>query len=160
MLLYLQMTDKRPFPDIRLLEHSGNYVSKGMNGTIIIDRDIIWDRYLFRDTVPKLLSQFNIHTYAWVASANNSELFGEQWSIALGDPSHSSDASFYAWKQVSSLLAWTWTPSNEKQTYQHTYKSDAGWNTLNIKCTCGSLLSRIREILFLTLAVQVPHPTN
>ncbi|KAL3262135.1 hypothetical protein ABHI18_003063 [Aspergillus niger] len=141
MLLYLQMTDKRPFPDIRLLEYSGNYVSKGMNGTIIIDRDIIWDRYLFRDTVPKLLSQFNIHTYAWVASANNSELFGEQWSIALGDPSHSSDASFYAWKQVSSLLAWTWTPSNEEQTYQHTYKSDAGWNTLNIKCTTSNKLS-------------------
>ncbi|OJJ75795.1 hypothetical protein ASPBRDRAFT_38097 [Aspergillus brasiliensis CBS 101740] len=142
MLLYLQMTDKRPFPDVRLLEYSGNYVSKGMNGTIIIDRDIIWDSYLFRTTAPKLLSQFNVYTYAWVASASNPNLFGEQWSIGLGDPSHSSDASFYAWKQSGSdNLTWTWTPSNEEQKYNNTYQSDAGWNKLNITCTTSNTLS-------------------
>lgn len=138
MLLYLQMTDNKPFPDDRILEYSGNYVSKGMNGTFIIDRNIIWDSYLFRTTAPKLLPMFNVYTYAWVASASNTNLFGEQWSIGLGDPSHSSDASFYAWKQSDTdALTWTWTPSNEEQGYHHTYQSDAGWNKLNIDCKCA-----------------------
>ncbi|PWY66691.1 hypothetical protein BO83DRAFT_367079 [Aspergillus eucalypticola CBS 122712] len=144
MLLYLQMTDNQPFPDVRVLEYSGNYVSKGMNGTFIIDRSIIWDSYLFRTTAPKLLPMFNVYTYAWVASASNPNLFGEQWSIGLGDPSHSSDASFYAWKQSDTdALTWKWTPTNEEQGYNHTYKSDAGWNKLNIDCTTSNILSTV-----------------
>jgi hypothetical protein len=135
MLLYLQMTKNRPFPDIRLLEYSGNYVSAGINGTIIIDRNIIWDSYLFRTTAPKLLSLFNAYTYAWVGSASIPDILAEQWKIAVGDTSHSADSSFYAWKpSASDPVAWTWTPSHEEQTYHDTLKTDGGWNRLDIDC--------------------------
>jgi len=142
MLLYLQMTKNRAFPDIRLLEYSGNYVSPGINGTIIIDRNIIWDSYLFRTTPSQLLPLFNTYTYAWVGSAKIPDILAEQWTIALADTSHSSDASFYAWKQdASDPLTWTWNPSNDEQKYHKTLKTDGGWNRLDIDCeyTSGCL---------------------
>ncbi|KAG6003411.1 hypothetical protein E4U21_002044 [Claviceps maximensis] len=142
MLLYLQMTKNRDFPDIRLLEYSGNYVSPGMNGTIIIDRNIIWDSYLFRTTPSPLLPLFNTYTYAWVGSANIPGLLGEQWSISQADTSHSADANFYSWKQdASDPLKWTWTPSNDEQRYHNKFQSDGGWNRLDIDCTTSNKLS-------------------
>ncbi|KAE8371742.1 hypothetical protein BDV26DRAFT_118076 [Aspergillus bertholletiae] len=142
MLLYLQMTQNRAFPDIRLLEYSGNYVSRGMNGTIVIDRDIIWNSYLFRAYPSQLLTLFNAYTYAWVGSASQPDILGEQWSIAQGDASHSSDPDFYAWKQsTSDPLTWIWKPSNSEQTYHNTYNPGGGWNKLNIDCTTSNTLS-------------------
>ncbi|EAW09128.1 uncharacterized protein ACLA_078770 [Aspergillus clavatus NRRL 1] len=142
MLLYLQMTENRAFPDIRLLEYSGNYVSPGINGTIIIDRNIIWDSYLFRQSPSQLLSLFNAYTYAWIDSADIPDILAEQWRIAPGDPSHSSGASFYAWKESTpNALTWTWAPSNDEQKYHNTLKTDGGWNRLDIDCTTNNTLS-------------------
>ncbi|KAI0846276.1 hypothetical protein F5Y00DRAFT_272082 [Daldinia vernicosa] len=143
MLLYLQMTKNRSFPDVRLLEYSGNYVSPGINGTIIIDRDIFWDSYLCRTSPSQLLSVFNVYTYAWVGSASNPDMAGEQWTIASG--SHSNDPNFYAWKQsASNPLTWTWAPSNKEQSYHHTYsKKGYGWNRLDIDCTTSNTLSAV-----------------
>lgn len=138
MLLYLQMTDHRHFPDIRLLEYSGNYVSPGMNGTICIGRDIIWDSYLLRHYPSLLLSLFNAYTYAWVASASIPDIIAERWVIALGDATHASDPKFYSWNQsASDPLTWTWAPSKEEQKYNNTLKTDGGWNKLSIDCRCA-----------------------
>lgn len=133
MLLYLQMTKNRSFPDVRILEYSGNYVSPGMNGTIIIDRDIFWDSYLFRTIPSQLLSLFNVYTYAWVGSASIPDILAEQWTIASG--SHSNDPSFYAWKEIApNSLTWTWAPSNGEQSYHNELSSSGGWNKLDIDC--------------------------
>ncbi|KAI0114103.1 hypothetical protein GGR51DRAFT_477662 [Nemania sp. FL0031] len=142
MLLYLQMTKNRPFPAVRLLEYSGNYVSPGINGTIIIDRDIFWDSYLFRSSPSQLLSLFNVYTYAWVGSASIPDILAEQWTIASGI--HSNDPSFYAWKQsASNPLTWTWAPSNGEQSYHEQHKTDGGWNNLDIDCTTSNTLSAV-----------------
>ncbi|KAI0548371.1 hypothetical protein F4679DRAFT_321897 [Xylaria curta] len=142
MLLYLQMTKNRPFPDVRLLEYSGNYVSPGINGTIIIDRDIFWDSYLFRTIPSQLLSLFNVYTYAWVGSASIPNTLGEQWTIASG--SHSNDPNFYAWKQsASNPLTWTWAPSNKEQSYHDKFQNSGGWNRLDIDCTTSNTLSAV-----------------
>lgn len=71
------------------------------------------DSYLFRATAPKLLSLFNAYIYAWVGSANIPDMLAEQWKIAVGDTSHSADASFHAWKpSTSDPVTWMWPPSH------------------------------------------------
>ncbi|KAG6040395.1 hypothetical protein E4U41_000679 [Claviceps citrina] len=143
MLLYLQMTQNRNFPNIRLVEYSGNYVCPGVNGTIIIDRNIIFDSYLFRTKPPQLLLLFNAYTYAWVGSASIPNIMAETWEIAV-DPSHSSDSSFYAWHPSGSdSLTWTWNPANEEQKYHHQLKTEGGWNNLDIDCTTSNTLSAV-----------------
>ncbi|KAI0398697.1 hypothetical protein F4802DRAFT_603740 [Xylaria palmicola] len=142
MLLYLQMTKNRPFPDVRLLEYSGNYVSPGINGMIIIDRDIFWDSYLFRTSPAQLLSLLNVYTYAWVGSASIPGTAGEQWDIATG--LHSNDPNFYAWKQNAfNPLTWTWAPSNGEQSYHKKFQDNGGWNWLDIDCTTSNTLSAV-----------------
>ncbi|KAE8384517.1 hypothetical protein BDV23DRAFT_176994 [Aspergillus alliaceus] len=57
--------EEKDFPSAPILPYTGKFVSKGMGGTMCIEKDILWDRCLLRTTTPQLLHLFNNATYAW-----------------------------------------------------------------------------------------------
>ncbi|KAI1349750.1 hypothetical protein F5Y01DRAFT_316421 [Xylaria sp. FL0043] len=142
MLLYLQMTDHESFPDVAVLEYSGNYASRDMDGTMCIGRNILWDKYLLRGFTPPstqpLLQIFNQYTYAWVAKADpSSPVLIANWEIGMGDPSsHSLNPEFYSWKEnPQNVMEWTWAPNEKEQTTQNTWQDDGAYLHLNITCS-------------------------
>lgn len=106
MLLYLQMTDNKPFLPGAILPYSGNFVSKGMDGTICIERGIFWDNYLLRTTVPELLHTFNHATYVWIKNANVDDLKRPYWEMGIGNSIHSANPDFFRWEPTGTM-AWT-----------------------------------------------------
>lgn len=134
MLLYLQMTDHRDFPNQAILEYSGNFVSSGMNGTTCIGREIFWANYLLRTSKPLLLHTFNPSTYAWVKAASVENKVNPTWTIGLGESDHFSDSSKYCWNAKSgNPFEWTWSPDNSEQSYNENTGGDEG-DRLSIKC--------------------------
>lgn len=133
MLLYVEMTGNSPFPQEDILTYSGNFVSKGMKGTVCISRDILWDSYLLRNPYlgdssrlgPPLLREFNRQTYAWirhfkvVASGSTT---GVEWLYGFGRNAGEllQLPEFFAWKCVSPTK-WEWEPKK-----QHFYSEDKG----------------------------------
>lgn len=138
MLLYLQMTDHQPFPKEAILAYSGNFVSKGMDGTMCINHDIFWDSYLLRETNPLLLHTFNPYTYVWVKSANVDQPIAPVWQLGLPDPNHR-DQSFYYWKaNPNDPLEWTWEPNAPEQSCHLIGKRSSETCHIDIDCESAS----------------------
>jgi hypothetical protein len=131
MLLYLEMTQQRPFPSEDILEYSGNFVAAGMKGTACISREIFWDSYLLCSPpldspsgIPPLLREFNRHLYAWQAGfhvwASGFEA-GVQWSYGIG-PQRKEEPhppSYFSWARISPT---EW----EFNTHSQKHSSDTG----------------------------------
>ncbi|KAF8243632.1 hypothetical protein K440DRAFT_561107, partial [Wilcoxina mikolae CBS 423.85] len=120
VLLYLEMTDHKDFPQERLLSYSGNFVSPGMSGTMCIGQDIFWDSFLLRDSLPLLLRVLNESTYGWAKDAwIKYEGVASEWSYKIGvGPGSGTDSEpdFYAWKpEEGNKLSWTWDKSSESK---------------------------------------------
>ncbi|KAI1075143.1 hypothetical protein F5B20DRAFT_560906 [Whalleya microplaca] len=147
MLLYLQMTDHASFPDVSIIEYSGNYASHDMDGTMCIGRSILWDKYLLRGFTPPstqpLLQIFNQYTYAWVAKASASDpVITVNWEIGMGDPSrHSNNSEFYSWKQnPNDSMEWTWAPDDSEQRFKHQWQDDGAYANVDITCSTENKL--------------------
>lgn len=141
MLLYLQMTDHESFPDVAILEYSGNYTSRDMDVTMCIGRDILWDKYLLRGLTPStqpLLQIFNQYTYAWVDQVKGSNpVLTVDWKIGMGDPNHhSTDPKFYSWSRINSndYKEWTWNPNENEQKFDHQWQDDGAFASMHITC--------------------------
>lgn len=141
MLLYLQMTDHASFPDVAVLDYSGNYVSGDMDGTMCIGRNILWDRYLLRGFTPPstqpLLQIFNQYTYAWVNKAQpSSPVLTVDWEIGMGDPSrHSNNSGFYSWKvNPDDVMEWIWAPKESEQAFKDSWQDGAAYANVDITC--------------------------
>ncbi|KAL4746998.1 hypothetical protein BDW72DRAFT_197155 [Aspergillus terricola var. indicus] len=114
MVLYLQMIDHQRFPTEAVLNYSGNYLSAGMDGTMCIERAILWDKYLLRQAPPQLLHMLNVPTYAFVESTDLSNPLSPRWNIEFGGSSHPQDASFFEWKS-DGRRKWSWKPDASEQ---------------------------------------------
>lgn len=131
MLLYLEMTQNRPFPRDQILEYSGNFCAAGMEATTCISRDNFWDAYLLRNTaldgseLPGLLREFNYQLYAWQgnlkvwAGLNGSSL---DWSFGIGHnnpKAPKNPPSHYAWTRTSATnWEFKWQPPQKNDKHQ------------------------------------------
>ncbi|KAI9927079.1 hypothetical protein MW887_003462 [Aspergillus wentii] len=132
MLLYLQMTDSKKFPSEPILPYSENFVSDGMDGTMCIEKEIFWDRYLLRTTGPRLLHLFNNATYAWVKSTNLSQVTEPDWEIGIGDGGHG-DMNFFNWApSTDGSMSWTWGDPPQDEQHKITKETHG---RLEITCT-------------------------
>jgi hypothetical protein len=139
MLLYLQMTNNERFP-IALdthLKYTGNFVSRGMGGTMCIRRDILWDQYLLRSNSP-LLQMLNQVTYAWVKDYNIESSYKTDVTIALSEASHGDDPSFFKWvpdDEGGNSLRWSCRPRDKREQQVHAEES-WGNNRSRLNITC------------------------
>ncbi|KAI9929452.1 hypothetical protein MW887_000923 [Aspergillus wentii] len=142
MLLYLQMTDNQPFPTTAILPYSGNFASKGMDGTMCIERGIFWDKYLLRTIPPELLHTLNHATYVWVEHADVDHPTKPDWVIGTGDSTHSASPDFFHW-EPNGTLDWTWglpQKKSEQHYWKHHIVGDSD-GTLGIDCTTYNTMS-------------------
>ncbi|GLA05510.1 hypothetical protein AnigIFM60653_006001 [Aspergillus niger] len=138
MLLYLQMTDNKPFPSDAFLAYSGNFVAAGMDGTMAIDRGIIWDSYLLR-TTNELLNTLNHATYVWIKHADIDKATNPNWEIGVGDSIHSASPDFFYWEPSTGTMSWTWgLPQKSEQHYsdRDEYKAVR----LTVDCTTSNTM--------------------
>ncbi|PYH73601.1 uncharacterized protein BO88DRAFT_449471 [Aspergillus vadensis CBS 113365] len=141
MLLYLQMTDNQAFPSDPFLAYSGNFAAAGMDGTMAIDRSIIWDSYLLR-TTSELLNTLNHATYVWVKTADVDSTTNPNWEIGIGDSIHSASPDFFSWNPTGTM-SWSWGLP-QKESEQHSKKE--GWNgnsygRITVDCTTSNTMS-------------------
>ncbi|PKY06357.1 hypothetical protein P168DRAFT_279802 [Aspergillus campestris IBT 28561] len=114
MLLYLEMTQNRSFPQEDILTYSGNFCAANMEATTCISHDNFWDAYLLRNTaldgseLPGLLREFNYQLYAWQGdlelTVGNDGSYELDWSFGIGHNSPEApknSASHYAWTRTS-----------------------------------------------------------
>lgn len=136
MLLYLQMTDNKPFPSQAILEYSGNFASNGMDGTMAIERGIFWDNYLLRVApATELLHTLNHATYVWIKHADIDNTQNPKWEIGVGDSIHSASPDFFHWKPTGTM-SWTWgLPRKDNEQY-YKHETQAGWayGRLTVDC--------------------------
>ncbi|KAF7586254.1 hypothetical protein BBP40_009191 [Aspergillus hancockii] len=145
MLLYLQMTDKKDFPSAPILPYTGNFVSKGMGGTMCIEKDILWDRYLLRTTTPQLLHLFNNATYAWVKTADLSTVDRPTWDVGVGDSGHAGDTSFFTWVPVEGkVMEWAWgLPSQPEQSVSKADRQGNASGSIDVTCTTSNSMKTV-----------------
>lgn len=139
MLLYLQMTDKKPFPSAPILPYSGNFVPKEIDGTMCIERGIFWDNYLLRKTAPEHLHTLNHATYAWIQHADVDNTQYPNWEIGVGDSIHSAKPDFFRWEPTTDPLAWKWglPRKDTDQYYHHETRAGYAYGKLTVDCEFG-----------------------
>lgn len=141
MLLYLQMTGNKDFPNGAILPYSGNFVSDGMDGTMCVSQEIFWQDYLLRKSTPRLLQSINPVTYAWVKSTDQSNSSLPQFNIALGDSGHEDD--FFLWNPEA-VMDWTWEPEDSEQHFNNHQKEENG--SSNLKITCELISASVKGL--------------
>ncbi|KAI8959810.1 hypothetical protein F5Y11DRAFT_331865 [Daldinia sp. FL1419] len=137
MLLYLQMTDNKPFPPTAILPYTGNFASRDMDGTMSIERSIFWDNYLLRvSPATELLHTLNHATYVWIKHADIDNRQSPNWEIGVGDSNHSASPSFFHWIPQGDML-WTWgQPRKDNEQYYY-HETDAGWGVGELEVSCN-----------------------
>lgn len=136
MLLYLQMTDSKPFPSTAILPYTGNFASSGMDGSMAIERNIFWDSYLLRvSPATELLHTLNHATYVWITHADIDKTQSPNWEIGVGDSSHSASPSFFHWVKQGNM-SWTWgqPQKGNEQYYKHETDAGYGYGRLTVDC--------------------------
>lgn len=157
MLLYLQMTDNKPFPSTAILPYTGNFASSGMDGSICIGRNIFWDNYLLRlSPATELLHTLNHATYVWIKHADIDRTQSPNWEIGVGDSSHSASPPFFHWIKQGNM-SWTWGQprKNDEQYYKHETQAGHAYGRLTVDCKFirpwNEALLCLRPILTYTL---------
>ncbi|KAI1192296.1 hypothetical protein F5X97DRAFT_329822 [Nemania serpens] len=143
MLLYLQMTDSKPFPSTAILPYTGNFASSGMDGSMAIERNIFWDSYLLRvSPATELLHTLNHATYVWITHADIDKTQSPNWEIGVGDSSHSASPSFFHWVKQGNM-SWTWgqPQKGNEQYYKHETDAGYGYGRLTVDCNVTNSMS-------------------
>ncbi|KAI9925305.1 hypothetical protein ASPWEDRAFT_45751 [Aspergillus wentii DTO 134E9] len=142
MLLYLQMTENKPFPSAAILNYSGNYAASGMDGTMAIEREIFLDKYLLRTKTPELLHVFNHATYVWIKSASVDKPTEVNWEIGVGDSIHSYKPEFFRWEPTGTM-SWAWGLPQKtiEQYYKNEYQPGYRYGRLTVDCTTSNHMS-------------------
>ena len=120
VLLYLEMTQNLSLPT-DMLSHSGNFVTKDMDGTICISKEVFLETYLLRDTAPLLLNTLNRNTHAWIKPNRNihsgDRISDPQQYLIVGPVSpNDKDLSFFSFTPVQgSNTKYKWTNSESTE---------------------------------------------
>lgn len=143
MLLYLQMTDNKPFPPTTILPYTGNFASSGMDGSMCIGRNIFWDNYLLRvSPATELLHTLNHATYVWIKHADIDRTQSPNWEIGVGDSSHSASPPFFHWIKQG-IMSWAWGQprKDDEQYYKHETQAGYVYGRLTVDCNVTNSMS-------------------
>ncbi|KAF2838468.1 hypothetical protein M501DRAFT_1057752 [Patellaria atrata CBS 101060] len=124
MIVYLNMTGGKAFPEPKMLPYSGNWCSKSIPATMAISGDIFFTDFL----LPKL-AILNKATYIEAVSAK-AEIKGIKFSVSYshGFKSRSDFGKWVPSSRISpqgTMPAWKWTVGNSK-----THKTGGALNNL------------------------------